>query len=473
MLQTKEAQKRIQLAINSGDIGQAVALMHIFFEQSPHSVESLVWLAHRALKCSLFRLAVTAMERAVALAPGDFRVRLQLATAMVHARQYETAIQQCLLLQDELYNNPDAMNLLAYCYSALGDFSAAEPLYHAILKVDPSHSYAIAGLSKCRKFGEGSSGLCEKFLSALKASMDPVAQARIHHAVAKILNDCGEYDDAWEAASKANQIMRKVGDSEQPDRIRRFVDNILATYKEREWPVASIAADAQHLLIVGMPRSGTTLVEQVLASCESYYPGGEVPAIEFAQQHLRQVSNSPKEVSLDRAASAYLAYFNEFGDVAGRRIINKVPGNFLNVGFFKQLFPAGKVIYVKRDVRDIAASVYFEHFSEALSYTTDVADTLAVHQQCARVMDFWAEQFPKDVFCIEYELLVQDYNSQVGIIAEKLGIENEAIGVHTATQNAVETPSHWQVRQGIYQSSIGRWKRYSKLISEFQALSRL
>lgn len=468
MLSITEAQKEIQLAINSGDVGQAAVLMHKFFEQSPRSVDSLIWLAHWALKCSLFRLAVTAMERATVLAPGDFRVRLKLATAMVHARQYETAIQQCLLLQEELHNNPDAMNLLAYCYSALGDFSAAEPLYHAILKIEPGHSYAIAGLSKCRKFGVDGGDLCVRFLSALNDGMGPVAQARIHHAVAKILNDIGKYDEAWEAASQANQLMRNVGDGNQPEQIRRFVDNVLATYKERDWPVARVAADAQHLLIVGMPRSGTTLVEQVLASCDFYYPGGEVPAIEFAQQHLRRKLSATNVEPLDRAASAYLAYFDEFGDVAGRRIINKVPGNFLNVGFFKQLFPSGKVIYVKRDVRDVVASVYFEHFSEVLSYTTDVADTLAVHQQCARVMSFWEAQFPNDVFCVEYELLVRDYEAQVAWIAEKLGIDKGSIGLHTATQNAVETPSHWQVRQGIYQSSIGRWKRYRKLVSAFQ-----
>ncbi|MCZ6912502.1 MAG: sulfotransferase, partial [Proteobacteria bacterium] len=222
----------------------------------------------------------------------------------------------------------------------------------------------------------------------------------------------------------------------------------------------------QPVFIVGMPRSGTSLVEQVLASHPRVNGAGELRFIEQASR--TPVGLYPDSVStldaraLEAAAEEYLKQLRDRGGNI-RHITDKYPANFLHIGFIRLLFPRASIIHCRRNPVDTCLSIYFQDFATANLYANRLEDIGAYYQCYQRLMEHWTDLGTDRLLTIDYEDLTADLEGQVRTMIEWLGLEwDPACLDYTGNPRAVSTLSRWQVRQPVYQSSVERWRRYEK-----------
>jgi tetratricopeptide (TPR) repeat protein len=316
-----------------------------------------------------------------------------------------------------------------------------------------------------------------------RRDLSPVARGRLAFAAAGLLDRAGRYDEAFALARTAKSLERRSFNSAAyTDLISRNI-RYFTRERFRALPRASHAS-RRPVFIVGMPRSGTTLVEQILASHSSVSGAGELPLI---ADMIRTISNAPwtERVMLpdcldaltlqdaNQFASQYLNALAPLGPNA-RYVTDKMPLNFQALGLIQILFPGCHVIHCVRDPRDTCLSCYLTDFAVGNEFTFDLGQLAAFHRDYARMMEHWKKVLPMPMLEVRYEDVVADQKGQTRRMLEFLDLPWEE-GCLQFNQNKrqVATASRDQVRKPIYASSVGRWKHYEKHIPELMALPTL
>jgi hypothetical protein len=222
------------------------------------------------------------------------------------------------------------------------------------------------------------------------------------------------------------------------------------------------------VFIVGMPRSGTTLVEQIAASHPAVFGADELADIGRLAAALSQGDAANPIIGWDsnriaQAAAAYLEHLKLLGPNASR-VTDKMPGNVFQLGLIATLFPRARVIFCQRDPRDTCLSCYFQWFpSSRLLYTYDLADCAHQYLQTQRITAHWLKVLPLQMMEVQYEELVADQENQSRRLIDFLGLpwDPACLQFHK-TRRTVTTASVWQVRQPMYNRSAGRWRNYQR-----------
>ena len=225
-----------------------------------------------------------------------------------------------------------------------------------------------------------------------------------------------------------------------------------------------------------MPRSGTTLVEKIAASHREIYGAGERNAIPKIVQKLEREANKKCEfpeliTNLSKIESFELANsdLEMLKDLSGaRRVIDKMPLNYLYLGLVALLYPRAKVIDCQREPRDIAMSCYFQNFSNMQPWSCDLGHIGNYYNSYRQIMMLWRKFLPLPIFDLQYEDLVSDLEYHGRKLIDFIGLEWDAscLNFHTSS-GAVRTASKWQVREPVYTHSVGRWKAYEKYLVPF------
>jgi hypothetical protein len=224
------------------------------------------------------------------------------------------------------------------------------------------------------------------------------------------------------------------------------------------------------VFIVGLPRSGTTLTEQILASHPLFHGAGELPDLPRLAAAVMPPAPWTASSHVDAGKSRNLAftYLKALRDGAPRgclRITDKAPFNFFQLGLAALLFPQARVIHCRRGARDNALSIWMENFNPDQHYATDFGDLAHLRDGYERLMAHWHEVLPLDILDVDYEALVGDVETQARRMVEFLDApwDRRCLDFHESNR-AVQTPSRWQVRQRIYTGSVGRWKPYASYL---------
>ena len=454
------------------------AQAEVFFERwmEPQCVITDVGLAQHMLTIlhshSLLRWSIKAANKVRQSFPTHAELIGKCVTLCREARANQMGLQWLSESEIDINTNPGLLRLRANLLSMLGHFAAATTDYQHLLTQNPLDSYAIAGLAKSRRFSHKDEDVLAAMQKARLACGHASERARIGYAIAKVFNDYEDYEQAWQVATQANAEKRTTCyfDAQQ---FKRQVDGLIAGFEQIDWQKHCSSSEMAHVFVVGMPRSGTTLIEQILSVVPGFYAGGETPAIESAlgsvenaNQYLHQLQQG-KDVDFNAIAKSYEAYFREFDNFSGRLLINKVPTNFFHIGLIKLMFPKAKIINMERNPLDLAASIYFENFSEHFAYTNDLEDIFFVYDQYQRLMEHWRGMFGGDILDVSYQSLVEDYAAGVSTVGEFLGATMPSVETIRASKNPVETPSIWQVRQPINNSAVDRWKHYEDYLTQY------
>jgi hypothetical protein len=327
----------------------------------------------------------------------------------------------------------------------------------------------------------------EQHLVAVLGQRDIVDDTRITagFALGRLLDRAGRYDEAFARYATANALVRESwpkmqNDLFDADRFSAQIEGLIERYPDRSSVESADFSSMSELpvFVVGMPRSGTTLVEQICASHSRVFGAGELGDIIWVDNFLkRQAAAGTPEMLHDAARRLAKEHIVKlYAQAKGAlRVVDKMPDNILLVGLIVRLFPRARIIWCSRDNRDNALSCYFQMFAAgAQHFSYDLADCGHRARLIGRLARHWMTLLPSQMIEMNYEALINDLEGQSRRLLEFLGLswEPACMDFHR-TERSVATASYWQVRQPLYQSSSGRWRNYDQHLGPlYAALSK-
>jgi tetratricopeptide (TPR) repeat protein len=425
-----------------------------------------------------FEEAMESHRQAIEMAPADAGLHFALGKTLFEA--HELAASEASHRRAHSLTPSSAVILAALggVLRAQGRFQEARTCFRQALELDPDLPEAHYRLALT------GTDLNEAELQRLRTvfgSTDHHADDRITagFALGTMFDRTDRFDEAFSHFRTANAWFRDrraaIGERFDHAAFRGEADGLIERCdkalfaKVADWGSRSEVP----VFIVGMPRSGTSLVEQIAASHSQVFGAGErkeVPAISTAL--LRHNQDRPiDQWDRDHArqlADEYVALLSERG--GGRaRVTDKMPDNSILLGVIAALFPAARVIYCQRDLRDVCLSCYFTLFGEPLLWSYDLADCALRALEIERLMAHWQRVLPLSILTVKYEALVDDPEAESRRLIDFLGLDWEpaCLDFHR-TQRPVLTASSWQVRQPLFTRSAGRWRHYEQHIGPLQ-----
>ncbi|MEL6345137.1 MAG: sulfotransferase [Myxococcota bacterium] len=389
--------------------------------------------------------AVEAFRAALTLQPDNRLARQRLAARLIEQGELREATWH----YQRMNNAPEARAGMALIAERMGELERAITLAKPLVAQPkpPITALEAWGRAQLRR------GTPQHALAPVRNALHsqrPNHQRRVLlHLLGDLLDKMNDVDGAWDAWETANNLLHARFDADQHD---LMVDQICTVWTKKA-PCAPIQGPPP-IFIVGMPRSGTSLLERMLDAHPNLTGIGEHTGIPRAAQLL-----GGPAISSHQAAEVATALRSQIG-VTGR-FVDKMPHNFYHLGLIRQLFPNARVLYITRDVEDVALSCFRQRFGPAMAYTASLDGIAAVHRAHLRLMHHWAEQDVLPIHTVRYADLVSDPEAKLREILAFVGERwnPDCLDFHRST-SVVATASYAQVRRPVYRSSIGRAARY-------------
>jgi tetratricopeptide (TPR) repeat protein len=447
------------------------------------SINPNCWNAHLGLGTLLraraeFGASETALRRAVKQNPRHPEPLVSLGLTLgMQGRLSETrsCFEKALRLKPR---DPSALCALGWLAKIEGRFEEAERLYRSALESDAADAFAWASLVELRRMTPSDTDWLAGAERALAGGLQPHTESQLRFAMGKYFDDLGQFSRAFEQYRRANELAKMVASPYERDSRTRLVDATIATYtRERlAQPAPGASPSEQPVLVIGMMRSGTSLVEQIIASHPQAAGAGELDFWNAqAIKHRETLRRQPPDAALTkRLAEGYLKELSRCS-AAALRIVDKSTVNSDHVGLIHAVFPRARFVYLRRDPIDTCLSTYFQSFAASLNHTMDLEDLAHYYREHHRLIDHWRSALPSGTLLeVPYAELVADQQIWSRRIVDFIGLEWDprCLEFHQ-TDRPVLTASHWQVRQRIYKSSIERWRNYEKFIGPLLGLRKL
>ena len=364
---------------------------------------------------------------------------------------------------------------LAGLFEEAGERQQAMEFYERILSNNPGHWDSLARLAHARKLTAADADMVDSLSHATEdAKDDPMAREGLYFALGKAMDDLGRYEEAFAAYRTGNEMGKLRNRPYERSIVEQTFGRIIELFVPEWLQRVTTASTATPVFICGMFRSGSTLVEQMLAGHPSITAGGELDYLpwlvaERLAPYPDGVISATRE-KLDELGGEYLSRLREqFSDTIC--ITDKRPDNFLHLGLIKVLFPCARIVYTRRNPVDNCLSVYFQQLGGNLSYATDLEDTAHYYRQHELLMAHWSSCFAESIFTVEYDELVNSPAPVLRQLLHFLGLEwdDRCLTFHE-TDSLVKTASVWQVRNEIHTDSSGRRRNYTPFVQDIQAL---
>jgi tetratricopeptide (TPR) repeat protein len=402
----------------------------------------------------------------------ETEIHFAIGSALVNQGQSQAALEFLEPAAACAPGSAPRQALLARALQENGRFDAAIAGFERALAIDPAFAAAHHGIAGSRKFATDDPALAQLTQTLDDPSLDPETRASLLFSLAKMRDDLGETDAAFAACAEANSLKRRF----VPYSAAAFsqaIDALIALFTEEFFNNRKDfgAVSERPVFILGMPRSGTTLVEQVLASHGQVAAGGERSEIRNTILGLPMRLGAggepfPRSVAaMDRALSRALGGLIDgiFENLApeAARFTDKMPNNFVRLAFIALVLPNARVIHCRRDAMDTCLSCFFQDFDRRQEFSYDLADLGAYYCDYVRLMAHWRAVLPLRMLEVDYEALTADQEAESRRMVEFCGLDWDprCLAPHKAS-GTVRTASLWQARQPVYRSSVERWRRY-------------
>jgi len=460
-----------------GEFNEAIATLRSLTSRQPAYAAAHANLGNALRSTGELESAQQSYARAVQIQPRNAQALVELATTQRLLRRIEDARASCRRALAAEPSSAAAVVVLAELEADTGDFAEAERLFRLAIGKDSGSTDAWSGIPRVRRMTAADTdwiaGASRLASSGLPAARELVLQ----YAIGKYHDDLGSYDEAFDSFRRANELERSARRPYDRRGMERAVDGLIAYHTRSlfDSPMRLAAPGERAVFVVGMPRSGTTLAEQILASHPLICGAGEqafwINECGPALAHPGALASRAREAELPMLADRYRALLERLSADA-HRIVDKMPSNFLVLGFIRMALPAARVIHMRRDPRDTCLSIYFQHLDAAHGYANDLGDLAHYFRQYERLMRHWRATFPADQLLeVDYEELVKAPEEWSRHMVEFVGLPwDERCLDHRRGSDAVVTASKWQVRQPVFSRSVGRWRNYRRFLGPLDSL---
>jgi len=419
--------------------------------------------------------AINCFNQALQISPEDKNAYLGLGSVRSEQGNLDQAVSA---FQKAIEIDPlcaKAYKELGKAYADHGEIDMALSADRKALSINPEYAKAYLSLSQNKKFMEHDDDLraMESLLS--KKGISDEDSIQLGFALGKAYEDLGNYDKSIAFVIKATELKRKSYDysiSEAREKFARikavFSPDFFSNYVDSGDP------DRTPIFILGMPRSGTSLVEQILASHPDVYGAGELKDLGKVLASVKtpgkekQSRMIPQELlELDTQAFAdlgrqYIARIRKHSGNA-KFITDKMPHNFLHIGFIRTILPNARIIHCTRDPMDNCLSIFKNYLKNGIGYADNMSELGQYYRMYLELMDYWRETLPGFVYDQSYEDLVRSQQEQVIRLLQHCGLDwDDACVDFHKTRRKIATTSNAQVRRPIYSDSVQLWKRYEK-----------
>lgn len=428
-------------------------------------------VVRRALAESLFASerfdgAVAHFDALARGSPGDVELALRTVQARARGGDLDGAATALAAAASNHPHDPRVALALGRLAEDRGDAERAREAYGQAASAAPGWSEPVAALLMLDHRAPAAE-VVARAEAMLVPPCAPQEEAYLRYALGKVADSAGRYDEAWSHWASANAIRRAESPDEGPGALAARVSLLRRRYTPQFVATAGQPRDPRPVLVLGMPRSGTTLVEQVLSSHPAVHGAGELPTL--AQLHGSMDSELAEDVPMHMGglAQRYKDRLSRGAPSSAMRWVDKQPYNFFFLGLAAALVPGVRVLWCRRDPRDIAVSTFSENFSYRSRYATDAAEIRELHDVHVDLMEHWRSALGVPVFEVDYARMVTDFEPTVREMLQFLDLPwfASCLEFHTS-ERAVQTNSRWQVRQPVHARSLGRWRNYARQLAE-------
>jgi tetratricopeptide (TPR) repeat protein len=419
-----------------------------------------------------FEEAIACHQRAIDWQPNDASLHCALGRTLSQAQDIkasEASLRRALSLDR---NFAPAWHWLGETLLAAGRLEEAVSCLRRAIAIDPDFAAAHETLAYC---GQRANAAQLRRVDALVADPDRILPERVAagFAAGRFLDNAGQYEEAFPYLATANALQRQqlaeAGESFDAVAFGHEIDNLIARCPSTLFTAAAEWGNRSELpvFIVGVPRSGTSLVEQIVASHTHAFGGGERKDIAHISDVIRNYNHARpiEEWDVDfarRLADDHITKLKRLAPEA-LRITDKMPDNVLHLGTIAVLFPMARVIFCRRNICDTCLSLYFQRFEEGNAFSYDLADCARRFLEIERLAGHWRQVLPIRMLTVNYEAVVADPVGEGRRMIEFLGLEWEpGCREFHRTERPILSASVWQVRQPVFTRSVGRWRHYAR-----------
>jgi tetratricopeptide (TPR) repeat protein len=469
------------IAMNMQQMSKAIGLIEVAISGQPNNAEYYAFLARALSLVNRYQEAYTAVEHGSRLGSNKAMVNDTLGVVLSRLGEHKRAVPLFNQAISQQPNNPNLYYNLAASLKFSGEFTLAEAAYEKVISLKPDYFQAHSALAELQTATIESNNIqrIQKQLDCISGNVD--GQLHLCHAMAKELECIGQYHQALNVLKRGNGAKKlALGYNVTHDQsLFLAIKNLFSANFAKEQTSGN--SSKQPIFVLGMPRSGTTLVDRIISSHTEVVSAGELQ--NFAVELKKLSKTSSRQVldieTISRAKELdFLDLGNRYlisvGPVNGNatHFIDKMPLNFLYIGLIKKALPNAKIIILNRHAMDTCLSNFRTLFAVNFSYYNyayDLLDSGRYFSLFRDLMDFWQSLYGDSLLEMSYENLVAEPEKHIRVLLEYCGLDwqQNCLDFHN-NPAPVSTASSVQVRQPINSSSIGRWQRYGDELNELQ-----
>ena len=448
------------------EFGKSEAVMNEALKLNPNNPYFLNNMGITQHKMGNFKTAEDYFLRGLKIIPNYINVLNNLGNLK---RDLDNTDEAISYYKKSLSINPNVIPALlniSICYQSLGNFTKAKNHLNNLLKVDPNFTIADRLLSSMKNYKKGDEHLLEMSKKADKLKLSDIQLANLFCALGKANEDLKEYNLSFNYYKKGNDILKKLTTFNIDEEREKFLN--IKNFDYRLDQDFKLNEKRKFVFIVGMPRSGTSLIEQILSSHRDVYGGGELVFLKniIDNKFLKEKINNNTEILFKDSYNDYIDKISLI-DNSKKIFTDKTPLNFKYIGFIKKIFKNSKIIICKRDKYDICWSNYKNFFVENLPFSNDLKDLGNYFKLYEDIIKFWEVMFHDELFSMNYSQLIDDPEFEIRKMLKFCELDWDPNCMsHEKNKKTIKTASVTQARKPINKLGLNTSAPYMKFLGE-------